>query len=179
VKCQLPSFRSQKTTDLVVIVVWTFNITSLKKHELQRIVWVSFFISRQELRRKQVIKIFYLFSNLFLFCELILTLLGKTIMIYAWENQKPVHLSRVTGLWTGWLMRQRSIPGNGKKIFFSQTCSHQILGSPNLLFDGYESSCPRGNWLGHNADHLCSCNAEVKNVWNYTSLSQVTSWYDA
>jgi len=65
-------------------------------------------------------------------------------------------------------MSQGSIPGNGKKIFSSQTCPHQILGLPNLLFDGYEGPFPRGNWLGHNADHLPPCNAEVKNVWNYT-----------
>jgi hypothetical protein len=44
-------------------------------------------------------------------------------------------------------------------------------GSLSLLFDGYEGPFPRGNWLGHNA--------EVKNVWNYTSLSHVTSWCDA
>lgn len=42
-QCQLPSFRSQKTTNLVVIVVGTFNVTSLKKHELQGI---SLFLDR-------------------------------------------------------------------------------------------------------------------------------------
>jgi hypothetical protein len=58
-----------------------------------------------------------------------------------------------------------------RKYSLLRICPNQILGLPSLLFDGCEGPFLRGNWLGHNA--------EVKNVWNYTSVSHITKWCDA
>jgi hypothetical protein len=43
---------------------------------------------------------------------------------------------------------------------------------------GNRALSPKVKWFGHEADHSPPSNAEVKNVWNYTSTPQYifTAW---
>jgi len=65
------------------------------------------------------------------------------------------------------------IPGREKKrIFLYATASRLALGPtqpPNQWELGFLS--PELNQPGHEDDHCHQTNAEVKNAWNYTSMS--------
>jgi hypothetical protein len=60
--------------------------------------------------------------------------------------------------------------GQWRNCFLFATSSRPAL--EPLLSNGYRGLLPRGGgvkWLGHEADRTPSFNAEVKNVWSYTS----------
>jgi hypothetical protein len=57
-----------------------------------------------------------------------------------------------------------SIPGRGKGFFLSPLCPDRLWGPPNLLYNGYRGSFPRGKARpGRDADHSPPSNAEAKN----------------
>jgi hypothetical protein len=73
---------------------------------------------------------------------------------------------------------QGSIPGRGKRCFWSSQCPHRIWGPNTLLSNGHLGFFCRGKRPGRDADHTPPSNAEVKNG-AIPLLSHTPSWNGA